>query len=139
MADGLDGLSAYEIAVAAGFRGSVKEWLASLAGARGRDGMAGKDGKSISGPAGKDGRDGKDGISIKGDAGEQGRDGKDGKDAQLPPAVPWMAEFERDEISDRTERITVTPSNYTGRLPWEIVPIRDDFGRAVAATINPSQ
>ncbi len=59
--DGKDGLSAYEIAVNAGYTGTEEEWLASL---KGRDGLNGADGKNgIDGVDGADGRDGADGFS----------------------------------------------------------------------------
>lgn len=43
---GPEGASAYEVAVANGFKGSETEWLASLKGERGVDGKIGKDGFS---------------------------------------------------------------------------------------------
>jgi hypothetical protein len=67
---GRDGLSAYEIAVNNGFKGSETDWIYSLKGLDGRDGKDGKDGED-----GKNGKDGKDGKN-----GKNGKDGKDGKD-----------------------------------------------------------
>ena len=55
----INGLSAYEVAVVNGFVGTEEEWLASLKGEDGKDGVVGKDGAD-----GKDGVDGKDGSSI---------------------------------------------------------------------------
>ena len=52
---GKDGRSAYEIAVEHGFVGTETEWLESLRGADGKDGLPGKDGKN--------GVDAKDGIT----------------------------------------------------------------------------
>lgn len=52
---GEDGKSAFEIAVEHGFIGTETEWLESLRGADGKDGLPGKDGKN--------GVDGKDGIT----------------------------------------------------------------------------
>ena len=52
---GKDGKSAFEIAVEHGFIGTETEWLESLRGADGKDGLPGKDGKN--------GVDGKDGIT----------------------------------------------------------------------------
>jgi hypothetical protein len=46
--DGEDGLSAYEVAVTAGFNGTVEAWLESLKGADGKDGVDGKDGEGLS-------------------------------------------------------------------------------------------
>ena len=67
---GKDGLSAYEIAVEAGFEGTVEEWLESLKGAKGDQGDPGEDG--IDGEDGKNGKDGKDG--------KDGKNGEDGSD-----------------------------------------------------------
>ena len=57
-ANGKDSRSAYEIAIENGFVGTVAEWLESLKGRDGKDGLPGKDGKD-----GADGLPGKDGIS----------------------------------------------------------------------------
>ncbi len=66
----IDGKSAYEIAVANGFIGTESEWLESLKGSDGRDGVDGKDGAN--------GLPGKDGID-----GEPGVNGTDGKSAYI--------------------------------------------------------
>ena len=85
---GVDGKSAYEIAVENGFEGSEQEWLESL---KGKDGIDGTDGKSayeialdngfegteqewLESLKGKDGIDGADGSD-----GEPGQDGTDGR------------------------------------------------------------
>ena len=72
------GKSAYELAVEHGFTGTEEEWLLSLRGADGRDGVDGKDGAD--GLPGADGRDGVDGLP--GADGSDGRDGVDGKDGR---------------------------------------------------------
>lgn len=54
--------NAYQIAVENGFEGTEAEWIASLKGADGKDGINGKDG--IDGKNGIDGQDGTDGIGI---------------------------------------------------------------------------
>lgn len=59
--DGTNGLSAYEIAVAGGYTGTIEEWVASLKGAAGTPGAPGADGK--------DGKDGKDGADAEGGCG----------------------------------------------------------------------
>lgn len=65
---GKNGKSAYELAVENGFSGTVDEWLESLKGQPGKDGINGKDGANgkdgINGIDGKDGADGKDITSI---------------------------------------------------------------------------
>ncbi|HFL6159529.1 TPA: YadA-like family protein [Stenotrophomonas maltophilia] len=49
-ADGADGRSAYEVAVGNGYKGTEKEWLASLKGADGKDGVGGgSSSKSVAG------------------------------------------------------------------------------------------
>ena len=97
------GESAYEIAVRNGFVGSETEWLASLKGADGKDGLNGIDGA-----------DGKDGID--------GKDGVDGKDAPTDYAaaieraylssVVIVSEFLRADTaaSDATKTVTSSGS-----------------------------
>ena len=112
--DGVDGKSAYQIAVDNGFIGTEAEWVASLRGADGKDG---KDGQN--------GADGKDGISathqwngtvltvtsasgtssadLKGDKGEQGDIGAVGEaGGYYTPAVT--------QPDENTLRMTFTPS-----------------------------
>ena len=68
------GQSAFELALAQGFEGTVDEWLASLKGADGAAGVNGTDGQD-----GKDGTNGTNGAD--GTPGQDGADGKDGKSA----------------------------------------------------------
>ena len=76
---GKNGKSAYEIAVEHGFVGTEAEWLESLKGVDGKDGVNGKDGcdgrNGVDGLPGKDGKNGADGLP--------GRDGIDGKSAYI--------------------------------------------------------
>lgn len=104
------GLSAYQIAVLKGFRGSETEWLASLVG---------KEGRSLKGDKGDKGEKGDTGPSAyevarahgfggteaawldsltgpQGDRGTDGTDGKDGRDASPRPTA-WRFEIMRDE------------------------------------------
>ena len=68
------GQSAFELALAQGFEGTVDEWLASLKGA---DGAAG-----VNGTHGQDGKDGINGTNgADGTPGQDGADGTDGKSA----------------------------------------------------------
>ena len=69
--DGQDGASAYELALAAGFDGSLQDWLASLVGPQGDPGQDGAPGED--GAPGRDGVDGQDGAP-----GVPGADGADG-------------------------------------------------------------
>ena len=79
---GKDGKSVYEIAVEHGFTGTENEWLQSLKGADGKDGVNGKDGcdgrNGVDGLPGKDGKSGADGLP-----GRDGIDGTDGKSAYI--------------------------------------------------------
>ena len=59
LVSGLDGASAYEVAVASGFEGTEAEWLASLVGAQGPEGPAGAEGSA--GPTGAQGQMGPEG------------------------------------------------------------------------------
>ena len=115
---GKDGKSAYQIAIENGFVGTEIEWLESLKGADGKDGINGKDGADglpgkdgIDGKNGADGHDGVNGIdgksayeiavangfigtesewleSLKGSDGRDGVDGKDGADGQPGKDAP---------------------------------------------------
>lgn len=53
---GVDGLSAYQVAVNAGFEGTIEAWLVSLKGEKGEPGTPGADGS--------DGKDGAPGLSA---------------------------------------------------------------------------
>lgn len=79
---GKNGKSAYEIAVEHGFVGTEAEWLESLKGVDGKDGVNGKDGcdgrNGVDGLPGKDGKNGADGLP-----GRDGIDGIDGKSAYI--------------------------------------------------------
>lgn len=82
---GKDGKSAYEIAVEHGFVGTETEWLESLKGVDGKDGVNGKDGcdgrNGVDGLPGKDGKNGADGLP--GRDGIDGINGSDGKSAYI--------------------------------------------------------
>ena len=79
---GKDGKSTYEIAVEHGFVGTEAEWLESLKGVDGKDGVNGKNGcdgrNGVDGLPGKDGKSGADGLP-----GRDGIDGIDGKSAYI--------------------------------------------------------
>ena len=69
---GADGKSAYELAVEQGYEGTIAEWLASLKGERGEQGIQGERGEQgIQGERGEQGIQGIQGeTGPKGDTGE---------------------------------------------------------------------
>lgn len=130
---GLDGLSAYEIARAKGYRGTVAAWLDSLKGPPGRDG---KDGADVDPaevqslveravaeiPRPRDGSDGRNGND--GERGLKGDQGAPGADAKPVPLVPWLADYERDPETDLTQKVTLKPAPSSGLSQWALVPHR---------------
>ena len=85
-ADGANGLSAYDIWLEAGNTGSIEDFLSSLIGATGADGM--------DGAAGADGMNGADGVD-----GTNGLDGADGADG-LSAYEIWIAQGNTGSESD---------------------------------------
>lgn len=83
---GDDGLSAYELAVQNGYTGTVLQWLESLRGADGKDGEDGRDGR--------DGKDGKD-----------GKNGQDGTDAKVVYVAAGTYNSNGDDV------VLITPNN----------------------------
>ena len=93
MTMGSEGSSAYEIAVANGFVGTVDQWLTSLEGADGARGRAGSDGSGGSG-AGPQGETGLQGIQgIQGDQGVQGVQGVQGDTGPAGPTIRSARDF----------------------------------------------
>ena len=113
---GKDGKSAYEIAVEYGFVGTETEWLESLKGVDGKDGVNGKDGcdgrNGVDGLPGKDGKNGADGLS-----GRDGIDGIDGKSAYIIAVEHGFSGTENEWLqslkgADGRDGITPDMSNY---------------------------
>ena len=113
---GKDGKSAYEIAVEYGFVGTETEWLESLKGVDGKDGVNGKDGcdgrNGVDGLPGKDGKNGADGLS-----GRDGIDGIDGKSAYIIAVDHGFSGTETEWLqslkgADGKDGITPDMSNY---------------------------
>ena len=111
-----DGKSAYEIAVEYGFVGTETEWLESLKGVDGKDGVNGKDGcdgrNGVDGLPGKDGKNGADGLS-----GRDGIDGIDGKSAYIIAVEHGFSGTETEWLqslkgADGKDGITPDMSNY---------------------------
>lgn len=108
----LEGKSAYELAVDNGFTGTLEEWLESLRGAdgsNGMDGIDGKDGKDgINGKDGKDGENGKDGLN--------GKDGKDGKNGEDGKNLTYIIDGAEINLSIRDVYDSALESGYKGSL-----------------------
>lgn len=85
---GDQGLSAYQVAVNAGFSGGVNQWLESLVGAKGD--------KGDTGPVGPQGATGP--VGPKGDKGDTGPQGVSGKDA----VVNVVTQAQYDALTDKT-------------------------------------
>ena len=111
------GKSAYEIAVLHGFRGSVKEWLASLKGEQGIQGEPGRDGEQ--GIQGEPGRDGEPGPQ-----GEQGKPGPSGTCITATYNVDVAGELWCDTHTDSVENVPME-IDINGDLYWEIPEYED--------------
>ena len=110
---GKDGKSAFEIAIEHGFVGTEVEWLESLKGVDGKDGVNGKDGcdgrNGVDGLPGKDGKNGADGLP--------GCDGIDGKSAYIIAVEHGFSGTETEWLqslkgADGKDGITPDMSNY---------------------------
>ena len=113
---GKDGKSAFEIAVEHGFVGTEVEWLESLKGVDGKDGVNGKDGcdgrNGVDGLPGKDGKNGTDGLP-----GRDGINGTDGKSAYIIAVEHGFTGTETEWLeslkgADGRDGITPDMSNY---------------------------
>lgn len=82
---GKEGASAYEVAVAQGFRGSEAEWLASLVGPQGETGPQGEPG-----PQGEQG--------PQGEVGPQGEQGPQGEVGPMPDMSNYYDKAETDAL-----------------------------------------
>ena len=118
---GKDGKSAYEIAIEHGFVGTEAEWLESLKGVDGKngvDGLPGKDGKSgADGLPGRDGINGTDGKSAYIIAVEHGftgtenewlqsLKGADGKDGITPDMSDYATKADIAELKEQIRQIS---------------------------------
>ena len=105
---GKDGKSAFEIAVEHGFVGTETEWLESLKGVDGKDGVNGKDGcdgrNGVDGLPGKDGKNGADGL-----LGRDGIDGTDGKSAYIIAVEHGFSGTENEWLQSLKGKDGITP------------------------------
>ena len=84
---GVDGKTAYDLAVEKGYKGTLEEWLESLKGSNGSDGQDGSNGKSAYELAVEKGYSGtiEEWLeSLNGTDGKDGSDGENGKDGTTP-------------------------------------------------------
>ena len=116
--DGVDGLSAYELAVIGGFVGTEAEWLESLKGEAGTDGLDGMSAYELAVLGGFEGTLEEWLLSLIGATGDKGDTGEDGKDlicyswepivpcepCILPPVIPEIP------IADGFARVTFKSS-----------------------------
>ena len=105
---GKDGKSAFEIAIEHGFVGTEVEWLESLKGVDGKDGVNGKDGcdgrNGVDGLPGKDGKDGADGLP-----GRDGINGSDGKSAYIIAVEHGFSGTENEWLQSLKGKDGITP------------------------------
>ena len=92
-AQGIQGLSAYQVAVQHGFEGTEDEWLISLKGEKGETGPKGDKGdtgeKGATGERGPQGLQGERGLQgVQGEKGEQGIQGEKGEQGIQGPVGP---------------------------------------------------
>ena len=115
---GKDGKSAYEIAVEHGFVGTEAEWLESLKGVDGKngvDGLPGKDGKNgTDGLPGRDGIDGKSAYIIAVEHGFTGTEtewlqslkGIDGRDGITPDMSDYATKADIADLQEQIRQIS---------------------------------
>ena len=151
---GSEGSSAYEIAVANGFVGTVDEWLTSLEGKDGADGArgrAGSDGSggSGAGPQGETGLQGIQGIQgdqgdqgdqgVKGVKGDQGVQGVKGDQGDAGPTIRSDRDFGISTAAggassvDGADKLVATwnlPADSSGVWSYTVVLRTHDYGKA---------
>ena len=141
--DGHDGLSAYQLAVNAGFKGTLNEWLDSLKGEPGKNGKDGQPGQpGQEGQPGEPGKPGKDGLSayqlwqaqgnvgtvddflksLKGKDGQdgaQGAPGKNGVDGQPgEPGKPGKDGLDGKNVSENLITTSVVFPDFFDGTPY---------------------
>lgn len=139
-AQGIQGLSAYQVAVQHGFEGTEDEWLISLKGEKGETGPKGDKGdtgekgeQGIQGPAGPTGPKGEQGEP--GPKGEPGADGAPG--IQGPKGDPG----EKGEKGDPGSDASVTKPNVEAVLTGDITSHNHDgryISKSNASTYTPT-
>ncbi len=108
--DGVDGLSAYELAVIGGFVGTEAEWLESLKGEAGTDGLDGMSAYELAVLGGFEGTLEEWLLSLIGATGDAGEDGKDLICYSWEPIVPCEPVIPEIPIADGFARVTFKSS-----------------------------
>ena len=136
-AQGIQGLSAYQVAVQHGFEGTEAEWLISLKGEKGETGPKGDKGdtgeKGATGERGPQGLQGERGLQgVQGEKGEQGIQGPVGpkgeQGANGAPGVqgPKGDPGEKGEKGDPGSDASVTKQNVEAVLTGDITSHNHD-------------
>lgn len=122
---GIDGKSAYEIAVEHGYIGTEEQWLASLHGADGQPGADGRDGHD--GTDGHDGKDGADGQpGADGHDGTDGHDGADGESAYQIAVDNGFVGTEEEWLESLKADVDLSPYATTESVNEALAPLEQD-------------
>ena len=142
-AQGIQGLSAYQVAVQHGFEGTEAEWLISLKGEKGETGPVGPKGEQgeqgiqgIQGPQGEPGPQG-----PKGEQGEPGPKGEPGADGAPGAQGPKGDPGEKGEKGDPGSDASVTKQNVESVLTGDITSHNHDsryISKSNASTYTPT-
>lgn len=128
-----NGLSAYEVAVAEGYEGTVDEWLASLVGPQGPQGPQGATGPQ--GPQGPKGDTGATGAT--GPKGETGATGPTGPKGDTGPTGPQGPQGPAGSDADVTAANITAALGYTPVSPTQLAAKQDALESGVnIKTIN---
>lgn len=133
-AQGIQGLSAYQVAVQHGFEGTEAEWLISLKGEKGETGPKGDKGDTGEkgatgerGPQGLQGEQGEQGIQgIQGPQGEPGPKGEPGANGAPGVQGPKGDPGEKGEKGDPGSDASVTKQNVESVLTGDITSHNHD-------------
>lgn len=136
-AQGIQGLSAYQVAVQHGFEGTEAEWLISLKGEKGETGPKGDKGdtgeKGATGERGPQGLQGERGLQgVQGEQGEPGIQGpvgpkgEKGDQGEQGPQGPKGETGEKGEKGDPGSDASVTKQNVEAVLTGDITSHNHD-------------
>lgn len=145
-AQGIQGLSAYQVAVQHGFEGTEDEWLISLKGEKGETGPKGDKGdtgeKGATGERGPQGLQGERGLQgVQGEKGEPGIQGIQGPQGEPGPQGPKGDTGEKGEKGDPGSDASVTKQNVEAVLTGDITSHNHDsryISKSNASTYIPT-